>query len=116
MSNKVETRFGSIWDELPNPRERKERNVPRTQAEATKFFQAAEASITDSTMKVWDSHNDMMAKSAKLRRVSERKKIIERQLQKHRDENRELMEKVAEEKIENANFLKAKALKASKES
>ncbi|MBQ9419167.1 MAG: hypothetical protein IJU31_02190 [Synergistaceae bacterium] len=93
---KIDTRFGSIWDELP---ENTEKKIPQTQAEAMDFYQAAETSITKSTMKIWDAHNDMVAKSAELRKISERKKIIERQSQQRREESRELAEKAAEEAI-----------------
>lgn len=112
-SNKIDTRFGSIWDELPNKteREKSERNFPTRQSEAIEFFHAAEASITDSTMKIWDSHNDMMKKSAELRRVSERKKIIERQAQRHREQNQELMTKQIQDKEKYSEELKAETLK-----
>lgn len=109
---KVDTKFGSIWDELPNGTEKR---IPKTQAEAMDFYQAAESSMTNSTMKIWDSHNDMMKKSAELRRVSERKKIVERQAQEHREQNHELMERAAEEKIENSKILEAESLKRQQE-
>ena len=105
---KVDTKFGSIWDELPTQavNNKKEKSIPTTQAEAMELYQAAEASVTNSTMKIWDSHNDMMAKSAELRKISERKKIVERQAQERIEQARELNEKAAEEKIKNSEFLK----------
>ena len=89
---KIDTRYGSIWDELPAGTERK---IPETKEEAKDFYEAAESSINNSLMKTWDGHNDMMRKSAELRRVSERKKAIERQVQEHRDLQRELAEEAA---------------------
>lgn len=96
---KVDTRYGSIWDEMPAGTERR---IPQTQEEARDLYEAAESSMHDSLMKTWDGHNDMMRKSAELRRVSERKKAIERQVQEHRDLQRELAE---------ADNLKRKGLK-----
>ena len=109
--SKIDTRFSSIWDELPNKTERVEKKIPRTQSEAMELYQAAESSITNSTMKIWDSHNDMMAKSAELRKISERKKIVERQAQERIEQARELNEKAAEEKIKNSKLLEAESLK-----
>ena len=91
---KVDTKFGSIWDELPYKTEKK---IPQTQSEAMDFYQAAEASMTNSTMKTWDAHNDMVAKSAELRKISARKKAVEHQAQERRELNRKLFEKAAEE-------------------
>ncbi len=81
---KVDNYFGSIWDELPTKSERK---IPETQAEAMDFYEAAETSVNKSLMKTWDSHNDMVKKSAELRKISERKKVLERQAQGRREEN-----------------------------
>ncbi len=105
---KVDTKFGSIWDELPYKTEKK---IPETQAEAMDFYQAAEASMSKSTMKTWDAHNDMVAKSAELRKISARKKAVERQAQERREENRELMMKAAEENIKRSEELEAELLK-----
>lgn len=96
---KVDTRYGSIWDEMPPGTER---SVPQTQQEARDLYEAAESSMHNSLMKTLDGHNDMMKKSAELRRISERKKAIERQAQEHRDMQRELIE---------ADNLKRKGLK-----
>ena len=67
---KVDTKFGSIWDELPYKTEKK---IPETQAEAMDFYQAAEASMSKSTMKTWDAHNDK--KPLNVRRRNAEKKI-----------------------------------------
>ncbi|MBQ6774857.1 MAG: hypothetical protein IJP53_00170 [Synergistaceae bacterium] len=107
---KVNDKFGSIWDELPRKTEKK---IPETQAEAMDLYQAAEASITSSTMKIWDSHNDMMAKSAELRKISARKKAIERQTLQRREESRELMQQAAEEAAKRSKELEAASLKHS---
>ena len=112
---KVDTKFGSIWDELPNISQKTKKEIPTTKSEAMDLYQAAEASITNSTMKIWDSHNDMTAKSAELRKVSERKKIVERQAQERREENHELLERAAEEKIKNSEILEVEALKRKQE-
>ena len=105
---KVDTKFGSIWDELPHKSEKK---IPETQSEAMDFYQAAQSSITDSTMKTWDAHNDMMAKSAELRKISARKKAVERQAQQRREESLELMKEAAEEKIKRSEEIESISLK-----
>ena len=105
---KIDTKFGSIWDELPHETGKK---IPETQAEAMDFYHAAEASVTNSTMKIWDAHNDMMAKSAELRKVSARKKIVERQAQERIEMARELTEKAIEDKETYSKDLETKTLK-----
>ena len=72
---KIDTCYGSIWDELPV---QSERRVPETQEEAMDLYEAAKSSVNHSLMKTWDKHNDMMKKSAELRRIAERKKAVER--------------------------------------
>ena len=86
---KIDTRYGSIWDELPRKTERK---IPQTQQEAMDFYQAAESSMHNSLMKTWDSHNDMMTKSARLRRITQRKQAIERQAQEQREKHTRYLE------------------------
>ena len=71
---KIDTRYGSIWDELPA---KSERRVPQTQEEAMDLYEAAKSSVNHSLMKTWDKHNDMMKKSAELRKIAERKKAVE---------------------------------------
>ena len=88
---KVDTRYGSIWDELPGGKAKTERRVPTTQQEARDFYEAAESSMHDSLMKTWDGHNDMMAKSAELREAARRKKAVELQAQQARERQSEFL-------------------------
>ena len=90
---KVDTHYGSIWDEMSG---KTERSIPKTQEEAMDFYEAAKSSVNNSLMKTWDAHNDMVKKSAELRRISERKKAIERQVQEDRERQRELFAEAAE--------------------
>ncbi len=94
---KIDTRYGSIWDELPQGKAKTERRVPQTQEEARDFYEAAESSMHNSLMKTWDGHNDMMKKSAELRRITERKAAVERQAQEARDRQHELLTEYADE-------------------
>ena len=94
--DRINTRYGSIWDELPRP----ERKVPETQEEALELVDAAKASMTDATMKTWDAHNDMMKKSAELRKIQARKQAIEEQYLERREKQHELTEKIAVENAE----------------
>ena len=87
--------FGSIWDELPDSRERK---IPETQEEALELYEAAKSSLSRTTMQVWDKHNDIVAKSQKLRQIALRKEILERRNIEHREEQTRLIEEAAEEK------------------
>ena len=89
---KIDTRYGSIWDELPDGKPKTERKIPTTQQEARDFYEAAESSIHRSLMKTWDGHNDMLAKSAELRETALRKKAIELQAQEARERQREFLE------------------------
>ena len=85
---KIDTRFGSMWDELPYKTERK---VPETKEEALDMYEAAQSSVNSSTMKTWDAHNDMMAKSAELRKIQERKEYLERRNIEQREQQREYL-------------------------
>ena len=86
---KVDTHYGSIWDEMPG---RPERSVPKTQEEAEDCYQAAQASMHNSLMKTWDAHNDMVKKSAELRNIKQRKEAIERIAQEQRERHTEFLE------------------------
>ncbi len=90
---KIDTRYGSIWDELPAKYDKSERKIPQTQEEARDFYEAAKSSMHNSLMKTWDAHNESMKQSAKLRQIYSRKKLIEAEYQKRRDEQRELLTK-----------------------
>lgn len=72
---KIDTRYGSMWDEL-HPKT--ERRIPQTQQEAQELHQAAQSSMDRSLMTAWDSHNDMVSKSAELRKIQNRKEALER--------------------------------------
>ena len=86
---KIETRYGSIWDELPVKYEHK---VPETQEEAEEFYEAAKSSMHDSLMKTIDAHNESMRKSAELRQKAQRKKEIEEAVIEHRQQQKEIFE------------------------
>ena len=105
---KVDNYFGSIWDELPAKTERK---IPETQAEAMDFYEAAQSSANNSLMKTWDSHNDMVKKSAELRKISERKKVLERQTQERREENQARIQKAIDDSEKRREEFEAEALK-----
>lgn len=91
---KIDTRFTSIWDELPPSTPRK---VPATQQEARDFYEAAESSMHNSLMKTVDAHNEMMRQSAQLRETARRKKALELQVQQDREAQREMFAEAAEE-------------------
>ena len=88
-------RFGSIWDELPDSELKRDRRVPETQDEALETYEAAKLSLHNTTMIAMDRHNDMVAKSQKLRQIAIRKEIIERQNMEHREEQTRLIEEAA---------------------
>ncbi len=85
---RIDTRYGSIWDELP---EKYRGKIPANQEEAKDFYEAAQSSMDKSLMLTMDSHNDMLKKSSELRKVAERKKIMEQEYQRRRDEQREFL-------------------------
>lgn len=86
---KVDTRYGSMWDELPV---KYEGRIPETREEAEDFYEAAGASMHDSLMKTIDAHNESMRKSAELRKKAQQKKDIEQRVIEHREQQREIFE------------------------
>ncbi len=104
MTAKIDTRYGSIWDELPAKTERK---IPQTQQEAQDLYEAAQSSVHNSLIKTWDSHNDMMRKSAELRRIAQQKQAVERQAQQARDKQQEIFAQAAEEALKRREEIKA---------
>ena len=89
---KIDTRYGSIWDELPANYDKSERKIPQTQDEARDFYEAAQSSMDKALMKTWDSHNETMRESAKLRQIYTRKKVLEQREAEHRREIHEEFE------------------------
>ena len=88
--------YGSIWDELSdNSSLKNSKSTPRDLTEAQEFYHAAQKSVDKATFTTWDNHNDMLKKSAELRKIYDRKKFIEQHDQQHRDEQRELMAEIA---------------------
>ena len=85
---KIDTRYGSMWDELPA---KAERRIPQTQQEAQELHQAAQSSMNRSLMTAWDSHNDMVSKSAELRKIQQRKAALERIEQERRERHTEFL-------------------------
>ena len=86
---KIDTRYGSMWDELPV---KYEGRIPETKEEAEDFYEAAETSMHDSLMKTIDAHNESMRKSAELRKKAQQKKDIEQRVIEHREQQREIFE------------------------
>ena len=98
---KVDTRYGSIWDEFPVKYEPK---VPETQEEAEELHRAAQESIDDALMKTIDAHNESMRKAAELRRKTQQKEDIERRVIQHREQQREIFEAEAVRRKRNAEI------------
>ena len=67
---------------------------------ALELVQAAKENTNAATMRAWDKHTDMVEKSQKLRETRARQQAIERRDQERREDQTELMAKIA---IENAN-------------
>lgn len=86
---KIETRYGSMWDELPV---KYEGRIPETKEEAEDFYEAAETSMHDSLMKTIDAHNESMRKSAELRKKVQQKKELEQKVIERREQQREIFE------------------------
>ena len=87
---KIDTRYGSMWDELPKTTERR---IPQTKQEAQELHQAAQSSMHRSLMTAWDSHNDMVSKSAELRKIQQRKEALERIELERRERQTEFLKK-----------------------
>ncbi|MBQ7593119.1 MAG: hypothetical protein IJU48_02045 [Synergistaceae bacterium] len=97
---KIDTRYGSIWDELPANYDKSERKIPQTQEEARDFYEAAKSSMHNSLMKTWDAHNESMKQSAKLRQIYSRKKLIEQRELEHREKVHNEFEAQAKKRME----------------
>lgn len=98
---KVNTRYTSIWDELPV---KQEPHIPESQEEAERLHEAAEASTHDALMKAIDAHNESMRKSAELRKKERRKKEIEQTAFERRERQHEIFEKDAVRRKRNAEM------------
>ena len=98
---RVDTRYGSMWDELPV---KQEPRIPETQEEAQRLHEAAEASMHDALMKTVDAHNESMRQAAELRKKTQRKQEIERQMIEHREEQRRIFEEEALRRKRNAEI------------
>ncbi len=96
---KIDTRYGSIWDEMPVKYEPK---VPDTQEEAEELAEAAKASAHDALMKTIDSHNESVKRSAELRRKAQMKEEIEKRAIEHREEQHRIFEEEAVKRRERA--------------
>lgn len=101
-------KFSSIWDELPEKSPLKNKKIPENISEALELTQAAQKSIDSSVMKTWDAHNDMMKKSAELRKFKHQKDLIEQKNIQHRQEQRDLMNEIALKRLNNQKLLEQK--------
>ena len=98
---KINTHYGSIWDELPV---KQEPHIPQSQEEAERLHEAAEASTHDALMKAVDAHNESVRKSAELRRKTQQKQEIERRVIEQRERQREILEEDAVRRKRNAEM------------
>ena len=96
---KIDTRYTSIWDNLPP---KYEGRIPETQEEAEEFYEAAEASRHDALMKTIDAHNESMRQAAELRKKTHRKKEIEQQVIERRENQHRIFEEEAVKRRERA--------------
>ena len=84
--------------------------VPTTVEEGLERVEEAKENAYNSTMRTWDKHTDMVEKSQKLRQIRDRKEAIERQNEERREEQTELMAKLAIENANRSRMLEADAL------
>ena len=85
--------------------------VPTTVEEGLERVEEAKDNAYKSTMRTWDKHTDMVEKSQKLRQIRDRKEAIERQNKERREQQTELMAKVAIENANRSKIIEADALK-----
>lgn len=96
---KIDTRYNSIWDNLPP---KYEGRIPETQEEAQEFYEAAEASRHDALMKTIDAHNESMRQAAELRKKTHRKQEIEQKVIERRENQHKIFEEEAVKRRERA--------------
>ena len=85
--------------------------VPTTVEEGLERVEEAKENAYNSTMRTWDKHTDMVEKSQKLRQIRDRKEAIERQNKERREQQTELMARVAIENANRSRIIEADALK-----
>ena len=85
--------------------------VPTTVEEGLERVEEAKDNAYKSTMRTWDKHTDMVEKSQKLRQIRDRKEAIERQNKERREQQTELMARVAIENANRSKIIEADALK-----
>lgn len=85
--------------------------VPTTVEEGLERVEEAKENAYNSTMRTWDKHTDMVEKSQKLRQIRDRKEAIERQNKERREQQTELMARVAIENANRSKIIEADALK-----
>ncbi|MCR5347490.1 MAG: hypothetical protein K6E38_06910 [Fretibacterium sp.] len=85
--------------------------VPATAEEGLERVEEAKENAYNTTMRTWDKHTDMVEKSQKLRQIRNRKEAIERQNTERREEQTELMAKIAIENANRSSLLEADAMK-----
>ena len=85
--------------------------VPTTVEEGLERVEEAKENAYNTTMRTWDKHTDMVEKSQKLRQIRDRKEAIERQNKERREQQTELMAKVAIENANRSKIIEADALK-----
>ena len=85
--------------------------VPTTVEEGLERVEEAKENAYNSTMRTWDKHTDMVEKSQKLRQIRDRKEAIERQNKERREQQTELMTRVAIENANRSKIIEADALK-----
>ena len=85
--------------------------VPTTVEEGLERVEEAKDNAYKSTMRTWDKHTDMVEKSQKLRQIRDRKEAVERQNKERREQQTELMARVAIENANRSKIIEADALK-----
>ncbi|MBR1656993.1 MAG: hypothetical protein IJ697_00815 [Synergistaceae bacterium] len=86
---KIDTRYRSMWDELPV---KYEGRIPETKEELEDFRDAAQASMDDALMKTIDAHNESMKRATELRQKTQRKKELEQKIIEQRERQHEIFE------------------------
>jgi hypothetical protein len=91
---------------------RKETATEETDAALQKVEEVQESN-TKTTLQMMDRHHEMVKKSQELHKEKEKRRVLERQNQEHREEQRALLAEMALRNAERRDLLEAEHLKKS---
>jgi uncharacterized protein YhaN len=88
-----------------NYRLHKSRTAAEERDAALQKVEEAQAGNTKTTLRMMDRHNEMVKKSQELNKVKEKRRVLERRSQEHREDQRALLAEMALRNAERRDLL-----------